>query len=616
MMEVREPRSFGGFVLWLLWSLLWTAFRLVVGMRVVKRHDQTTHKPRATWFRSARAVERRPSLNPLDRYPGYYRQVWRLVLLALLYCIANYLPELIATVATVSALAAVWWWRRRTLSKHLHEVVVPLWSALAPLLGLKPEDDHNRYLSIPVGYRSDGATVGLTLPPDWRGSADQRAAIGELLTQRLGVAWRVAWHLDAFPMTAELARPAPLPRSVDWSEVMDDGPEHLVPVAMRRGGVVRHVDVRGETPHVVVTAPTRWGKSALIRLFVAWFRHHGADVVICDPKRVSLRDAFGARRATETTPAMPAVPGIAIHTDLDAMSNAIIAFDASMESYYRAAENGADIEDESRFPSRILVLDEMGTLTTMIKQDWKNKGGKGIPPALISYQRILWMGGFARHRVVAGAHQANLDVFLSSDSRTQFGAKFFTGPQDDGGWRMMFGNVKRIKLPRIKGRAVLGIGTDLEEIQFAFMTDDEAREFAMAGMSVPAASGAYVPGGMPGAVPDNGDSRDTETGSDGKSATASENAQENAGETLVQDAESDDNHIVGIAAGAAFLRMTDEAFRGARKRSPIEGETRAGSRGTPAWTPEVLLSWHSKRPIAGSRLISVPSPRTPGDAAA
>jgi len=62
--------------------------------------------------------------------------------------------------------------------------------------------------------------------------------------------------------------------------------------------------------------------------------------------------------------------------------------------------------------------------------------------------------------------------------------------------------------------------------------------------------------------------------------------------------------IVGIKAGAEFLKMTPAAFTKARQREPegiLYGEQREGR--SPAWTRDVLMSWHSLRVRAGERDI-------------
>ena len=606
----ETPASLGEFLGRAVWAAVWILVRLVVGMKILPSHDETTHRPRATWLRSRRAVAERPSLNPLDRYPGYYRQLWRLGVAAVVTGWFLATTWTIAVVVASAVAVGAWWVHRRQWSTHVNEVVAPLWGALAPMLKLSTDTPWRDYLAIPRNYREQDVGVVLVLPETWHGSTNEQAAIVNLIQARLGGAWNARWHTSVFPPRAEFTRPKPPPNKVLFSEIDDHGPEHLVPIGKKAGGKVLHVDVRGETPHGLVTAPTRWGKTSLLLLLVAWFRRCGALVTICDPKRMGFIKAFGR------TPEHPPVPGITIHTDLLAQMDAINAFRESMDSYYRAAENHEDITDAKKYPTRILVIDEMSSFVEEVKIWWRNhggpegKGGKGVPDVLVDYMYILWQGGFARHHLIVGSHTVDLNTIQRTNLRDQFGWKVFMGPQGESAWRMAFGYVKRIRIPMVKGRAIVGIGTDLDVAQIAYIDDLEARALAMEGVSVPAGGGATLQGetddDVQDAVPDGDTGAPIEESCD-------ENDQKIPGNP--QDASSDGNVppvpgpdlVIGIAAAARLLGMNEEAFRKARHRVEIDGEMRVGQQ--PAWTQEILLSWHSKRRIAGNRTVTVPPQR-------
>jgi hypothetical protein len=59
--------------------------------------------------------------------------------------------------------------------------------------------------------------------------------------------------------------------------------------------------------------------------------------------------------------------------------------------------------------------------------------------------------------------------------------------------------------------------------------------------------------------------------------------------------------ITGIFAAARYLGYRQpDGFRRARTRHPIPGEGKTPD-DRPCWTPRALLSWQSKRKIAGNR---------------
>src|SRR6185437_16127497 len=55
--------------------------------------------------------------------------------------------------------------------------------------------------------------------------------------------------------------------------------------------------------------------------------------------------------------------------------------------------------------------------------------------------------------------------------------------------------------------------------------------------------------------------------------------------------------VTGLAAAAAYLGMTEDAFKKARQRRPVDGEVAAPD-GRPAWSRESLTAWRESRPSA------------------
>jgi hypothetical protein len=281
---------------------------------------------------------------------------------------------------------------------------------------------------------------------------------------------------------------------------------------------------------------------------------------ICDPKRIGYL-------------AFKNVPGITIHTGIDRMLAAIHSFYVEVDRRYKLIEElpeGATL-DPIEYPRRFLVLDEMGTLVTDGKMKWRQDGNKsGVPDFIMDYSRILWLGRAAHMHVVVGAHEASADVLINNDLRNQFGMMIAAGPTSLGAWRKMFGNEPKMKNRSKKGTAIIGIGDELTRVQLAYITSETARSEAMSNVPTDTPAGS-PPGNMPASV-----------------------------HVPVEPA----SLVVGIAAGAKFLGMSAHAFTKARGREPgrkLHGEQRQGR--SPAWTQDVLVSWHRMRTRAGDRDI-------------
>ena len=311
------------------------------------------------------------------------------------------------------------------------------------------------------------------------------------------------------------------------------------------------------------------------------------------------------------------VPGIRVHTDIEAMMWALEEFFLSMLGVNIAV--GAHTAWPGAFPQRMLVIDEFGTFAGMAARIHHRTGRTGPLPALDQRRQIEWQGRVAGHRLLVAVHQPNLRLFADSDSRASYGYRLITGAYTASLWRMTFGFAPPIEWDaRIKGRGVVGIGEAsslIHHAQIAWLPAAERRRYALSGppppnwftdlrpapwitprvleegrklagaslvtlpaSPVPALAAVLVPPGQQLSPP-------AETLS----------AVPPLDTPADQVTNGDDDLIVGIEDAAGFLGYgKPDSFRRARTRHPIPGETRT-SGGRPAWTSRALLSWRSQR---------------------
>lgn len=518
----------------------------------------------------------------------------------------------------VALLVGVFGWFHYRTTRHFVNVVRPFYLAMCHLQGgMWPiEDRPARWIRVPRGASRTGvptlvgwfltterlpdwtnrfrrkldpwadklwpvgkSSVRVRLPKDWPATPAGMAALKTLAGYRFPGDWNMRTEMRKFRVTFVTTRP--LPRKVTFPEewiAPRVGKELTVPIGMVADDKWAFIEMEKETPHTLVAAPTGFGKTTILLVLVGWVLMQGGTVDVIDPKRVGFLELEG-------------MPGVRVHTDVESWPKVIAEYRASMEVVYKARENGEDIDDRTKFPTRLLVIDEKGSYTEMLKAWWKSSGKKGEPPTFIDEKVILWQGRFARHFMATGAQQANGRVLHSTDERDNYGARIAAGPQSAESWRMMFGG-KRQACPVLKGRAFWSNGSEPVPIQLTYVSGEQLARMAAIGAAVrkereAAAHGAdTAPAGV---SPDMSK----------YPRTPGETPEAVPGHTT--DGTTEVVAIVGVEQGAEFLHMSKDAFEKARRRNPIMGEFRIGK--SPAWNVTDLREWHSKRPIAGRRVL-------------
>jgi len=504
--------------------------------------------------------------------------------------------------------------------RYVRAVVRPIYLQLCSYLGTDPADQPGRWLTIPKGFRADpDAVVTLAYPPTWNPDAGRQRAIDQLIRRHLGA--DLVPHFSAFAAT--WAHPAAPPAVAPFEGY--DLPAHRVHMATLAGGKPFIADLQDEEPHLLIAAGTGGGKTSAASVPAAHVRAHGWLVDIIDPKRRSYID----RKTGDDV--LTNVPGIRVHTDIEAMMWALEEFYLSMLGVNIAI--GARTAWPGVFPQRLLVFDEFGTFAAMAARMWRRSKGTGPSPALDQRRQIEWQGRQAGHRLVVAVHQPNLRLFGDSDSRAQYGYRLITGAYTTSLWRMTFGLAPRIEWDaRIKGRGVAGIGEAEELIhqaQLAWMPAAERRRYALTGPAPPdwftgmrpapwideqvisegrklaGVSLVTVPPGTRTPAP-------AQTRSDVPPDVPVSVPLPRASQPWPPAPQADPapadgpgpDAIIGIAAAARFLGYDKpESFRRARTRSPIPGEGKLPD-GRPYWPPQALRNWHTARKIAGNRTPS------------
>jgi len=440
---------------------------------------------------------------------------------------------------------------RRVVGRWTHErqLLRPMAAALAPYLGIAPRSVEDG-LSVSRDYADAdaGEHVGtLALPDHWAATPEQKARVGQVIRDRLGVDLKYQWQTARYPMVLNMTRAPVPPALVTFGELraeIEACPAGKVVLGKSAGGQVHYGDLDLEDPHWAINANTKRGKTTLILAVAAQELHKGAERVTgIDPKMISLDPIAG-------------VPGVDLRNDphdVQDMWDGIAAFIELIDARMAAFKADRTVQ----FRRALLILEEVNMFAAMSGQHWqriKDKSDPALPPVWNDIAKAVWTGAQFRVNVIADGQR--LDGPTLKNLRDSFGVRLLAGftPQQ---YNFLVGLAPVLRSQKPRGRFLVFEGGELTWVQLVKWTDQEIRDYALAGRHHASDLGPIAIGGTWDTAP----------------------------------------AIVGLAAAAGHLGMEIDAFRKGRQRRPIEGETTTPD-GRPAWTAAALTGWRDSRPSA------------------
>lgn len=491
--------------------------------------DRLPPTAQPTFWRSARAVERRPTVNPLAGAPGYVKAGIVGTLLVPSGVLVAENPDVIRTGIDVvgEGLDAAFWvvehaemvstasvslWlaggtvyvvrrvvrrarrgRELTAKQTMERRRDSLWSALAPILGLDPSEFSARdFLIVPVEAHSDDAILTVKVPPSFAGDDNQLSAVTGLVNRRMPGKWTVRPDWDS--LSLEYHRPAEPPKAVNFADYRDQllaGTIYQVPIGIGPDGAVVRINTDADAPHFAIVARTGGGKSVLLRFILGYLLYKGANNITClDRKGSSFGQSFDG------------IDGVrVVRFDVGQISDAIIEAEAEM---FRRIEINMRTGDEV-WPGDYLhlIIEEATATMDAISDLWKETKPRGAPsvaPAVRALKQILTMGRSAKVRVIFVMQRPDLASFGGPAVRDNIGAFVMM--------RIRANAIRMItqetgKLPdapsRPKGRALVYLGDEFLHVQMPLSTPDEINELCRT--RDPGQGRGWVPDGRPVAVP-------------------------------------------------------------------------------------------------------------------
>lgn len=354
----------------------------------------------------------------------------------------------------------------------------------------------------PVQLSDSSAALRIQYPDVVAPTGNETERVKNLIKERLRGEWDVIHHPQE--RAFEATHPTRIPSKVELTAAEIAGWSlYEVPIGKETHEKWVAIPLKAKTPHWSNAAQTGWGKTTTDNVILACQLRHGAFAVILDPKMVGFIAAFNGLSNVKLVTTLEGQ--IKAFTDVVEEMNR--RYELIMKYQATAVEMGLPSmkdDPEYYFTPISFLDDEKGSLTQEVKQWWKKpaehlweldykqeddkgngKPGKGDPIPLMEDQQVLWRGRAAAINRGTSAQQNNLDVFLNSDMREQYGFKILSGPQSASSWRMTFPGAKKVNVPAKKGRAVYGIGAEDQRIlQLATISDAEARKSAEDGISV------------------------------------------------------------------------------------------------------------------------------------
>ncbi|MFE5810293.1 hypothetical protein [Streptomyces sp. NPDC056491] len=199
-------------------------------------------------------------------------------------------------------------------------------------------------------------------------------------------------------------------------------------------------------PHLAIAGWTGGGVTSVMRLIAAHAVHTGSTVTVIDPSMCS----FGA---------LENVTGIDIHSDLDAIRDAIAAFHAEMTARFESRTKGA---------RRLLVIDGLPTLVRMAKI----KENRALANSLRALKQVVLTGRAADCHLVTDIDRTALR-FLGAEFTESATALVLGKVSADLAQRLGIDPNQR---RTYRGAGVLRTpGSDSRQIALAYLTEEQAR---------------------------------------------------------------------------------------------------------------------------------------------
>ncbi len=372
----------------------------------------------------------------------------------------------------VLAVVLVWhwfWW------------VVPLHRVLRPILYKDHYVPSWRWLRVPRSRaRQEAKGVRVKVPANWWPSEKERDRVVSATHAKLRLTdvtdhWvqhahfrflqvRPAHHA---PPSAYLSDP-----HVQKALASMKGGQLLLGLAAGGKDKPRAIDVDldSEAPHVLLSAGTGGGKSVTIRTLTAQAIRRGWHVWVIDVKRHSHMWIRG-------------LPGVRYFRDPEDIHHALMLLAREGDRRNRAWDDVPFGEQGPTFPRILIVCEEINATANYLRKWWRQvrePGDPAQPESVAALGAILFMGRAVQIHVLAVAQSATAKDLGGPENRENFFCRILARYTANA-WKMLVPECAYTPASSHPGRAQVCIAGTATETQQVFMSEPEARDYALAG---------------------------------------------------------------------------------------------------------------------------------------
>lgn len=236
-------------------------------------------------------------------------------------------------------------------------------------------------------------------------------------------------------------------------------------------GQLIRVNMDSESPHVLVSASTGAGKSAVARSISAQMLRTGSVCTILDLKRHSHRWA-------------KSLPNVGYAQTIREIGNGLVELGQVVHMRNKIVEEfPGPVEEAPVGPRIIVIFEELNATMGMLKQ-----ASKRIPDdeynALDAFNDIMFMGRAARVHVVAVAQLATYRAMGGAEVLENFNNRVLIRYTPTA-WRYLASDCgTKIAAPVEPGRGVVCYGGKARKTQLLYLTEEEAAALARAPYAV------------------------------------------------------------------------------------------------------------------------------------
>lgn len=328
------------------------------------------------------------------------------------------------------------------------------------------------------------------LPRGFKATSGEKALAQEVWQSRVGLSLTFSWQLDADEPVLVMKRAFEMPSLVLLRDVLDQIaglPDDKSAIGLDDHGQIVCWDWKNESPHALINAGSRHGKTELEEGLICQELRRGGDATVVDVKRVSLQ-------------ALQGLPNLTLKDDprdMEGMWNAIVAWGEDLDDRI----NQRVLDPTVQFRRSLLVIEEANQWDEMCSDFWENlpeedpttvgtifwkpKRAKKTPAIWKVIKQGVWEGAFAKkHVIIVGQ---NIEAQTVKGVRNSIGMRLMGGYQPQN-WKALVGTTPIPPAPPQKGRWCLINGSTQTWVQAVIADPDDAnnsgaiwRDYARAG---------------------------------------------------------------------------------------------------------------------------------------